>query len=542
MALDGMMGNFGRTKGAGLYLILLIAVGLRAGPRPVPLRDNDLRVGLHEIPPLAFIDQQGRARGFIIEVLEEIGAREGWEIRYVQGSWQQGVDRLERGEIDLLFPMFFSEERARRFLLGRESIISTWGRIFARPGSGIDSILDLEGCTVAVVRGDIFNQTLRDLVDRFGLSCTFLETEFPDEAFRSVADKRADAVANERIDGLDHARRSGLTETHVVFNPGNAFFATGPAGAAWQQALDRNLREMKADPGSVYYRAYDRWVGSSLSGGLPIWLRALLVGAGGLILGLGAFALTLRHQVRAKTRQLADRNRLLEQEIHHREGAEQDLRRSLDEKDVLLKEIHHRVKNNLQVISSLLRLQSREIHDEGARRAFQESQERIAAIALVHKELYNSKDFGQVNLGAYLRKLSELLVRGYHETAGRIEVDIRMRDVYLKIDQAIPCGLAVNELVTNAFQHAFPPLFSRQGRIEVELAVENEKIIELSVRDNGIGMPEMPDMRGTESLGLNLVATLVENQLGGSISIEGEGGTTVRIRFPRAEKSEQRDR
>lgn len=511
----------------------LLLIGWLLGPSLFATPQNDtLRVGLHDVPPLVFMGDNGEARGFIIEILEDIAGREGWTLEYVFGSWQQGYHRLQNGEIDLLFPMFPSEERIRLFRFGSVPIISTWGRIFARRGINVESVLELEGLTIAVLEGDIFNQAIRDLVEGFGLSCRFLEREGMEAVFQSVAERDADVAAVERIDGIAFSERYGFNETHVVFHPGSAFFTAGKSGNSNLDILDDQLRSMKADPDSLYHRAYEKWIGQGRLEGPPPWLRGALIAAGGLVLALGVFVLVLRHQVRIKTRQIALRNARMEREIIQRRAAEDGLKRSLDEKNILLKEIHHRVKNNLQVISSMLRLKSRDLEGP-ALIAFQESQERIMAIALVHKELYGSENFGRVKLGIYINKLLALLVKTHRETADRIEVDIRADEVDLPIEQAVPCGLILNELVTNAFRHAFPPLFSHRGRLQVELFDRDGVEVELMVRDNGIGMPDAMDVQRVDSLGLRMIVTMVENQLGGTIRIDPGKGTTIRIRFPR---------
>ena len=201
---------------------------------------------------------------------------------------------------------------------------------------------------------------------------------------------------------------------------------------------------------------------------------------------------------------------------------------SLREKEVLLEEIHHRVKNNLQVISSLLRLQSAHVHDPGALEMFAESCNRIHSMALVHERLYQSADLSRVDLGEYVRSLTDLLCRSYHTRAEGIGIRAMVDDVSLGVDTAVPLGLAINELVSNCLKYAFPD--GRRGEIQIELRPDPSCGYLLRVADDGVGVPKDVDFRATETLGMQLVCALTE-QLGGTIELRSEGGTEFRILF-----------
>jgi PAS domain S-box-containing protein len=214
------------------------------------------------------------------------------------------------------------------------------------------------------------------------------------------------------------------------------------------------------------------------------------------------------------------------QDITDRKQAEESMMGSLKEKEVLLKEIHHRVKNNLQIISSLLSLQSEKINNENPAQTFRESQDRIRSMALIHEKLYRSKDISRIDFAEYVRSLTAYLSRSYVTRPG-IEIAIDIRDVSLDIDTAIPCGLIINELVSNSLKYAFPG--GRAGEVRIGLArCDNEYT--LTVGDNGIGLSADLDFRNTASLGLQLVNTLV-GQLDGTIELDPSGGTMFRITF-----------
>jgi len=217
------------------------------------------------------------------------------------------------------------------------------------------------------------------------------------------------------------------------------------------------------------------------------------------------------------------------EDITDQKRAENRLKGALREKEFLLKEIHHRVKNNLQVISSLLRLQSRSTADGPARELFLASQGRIRTMALVHESLYQARDLARIDFAAYIRKLTEQLIGLFKANPKRIRLRLRLEHIPLDINQAIPCGLIINELVSNALKHAFPG--ARAGEVAVALAAGSRETVRLTIRDNGVGLPAGLDIRKTSSLGLQIVVGLVE-QLGGTIRMEGSAGTEAVIVFP----------
>lgn len=206
--------------------------------------------------------------------------------------------------------------------------------------------------------------------------------------------------------------------------------------------------------------------------------------------------------------------------------SEQAIRASLHEKEVLLREVHHRVKNNLQLIASLLNLQARSFGDERSRTMMEESQNRIHSIALVHETLYQSGELARINLGDYLRTLVQYLLESWIGVSGRIRLSVDAAKVELPIDVAIPCGLIVNELVTNALKHAFP--YERSGSIGISVISETPGRMKLVVVDDGVGLPEGVDIGRSAGLGLQLVATLIR-QLRGSVAVRRHPGTTVEL-------------
>jgi two-component sensor histidine kinase/integral membrane sensor domain MASE1 len=275
----------------------------------------------------------------------------------------------------------------------------------------------------------------------------------------------------------------------------------------------------------------------------PPW-QAWTVLASGLLFTslLGAFLLVV-----------TGRSSLIEQLVVQRTA---ELSAALQEKATLLQEVHHRVKNNLQIISSLLNLQVAYAPDPRLGVLFAESQSRVRAMALIHQLLYERKDFSRVHLGEYLERLGQLLASSYGVKEKRVAVWVEADEVYIKLDRAVPCGLLVNELVTNAFKHAFPPPPSPSplvrtptpslprgqgggegvgdrlayGEIRIELRAAKGEAV-LTVSDNGVGLPAGLDPAKAQSLGLQLVAVLTD-QIGGTLTVRSGPGTRFDLHFP----------
>jgi PAS domain S-box-containing protein len=214
-------------------------------------------------------------------------------------------------------------------------------------------------------------------------------------------------------------------------------------------------------------------------------------------------------------------------DITERKRMEETIEKSLREKEILLKEIHHRVKNNMQVVSSLLYMQSRIATDQKIKELMVESQNRVKSIALVHEELYQSSDLERIDYSSYLRKITRNIFESYKETSSRVTLKLPDTPVYIPISKAVPCSLVVNELISNSLKHAFPDM--REGSISIDFVLENGMYI-LNYADDGIGMPETELHLVPKTLGMELIHGLVK-QLNGTITRTVENGTSYEIRF-----------
>jgi len=235
-------------------------------------------------------------------------------------------------------------------------------------------------------------------------------------------------------------------------------------------------------------------------------------------------------QLQASEQQLRAANQQLQAEVTERKKVEGKIKASLREKEVLLKEIHHRVKNNMQVISSILNLQSRQIKNKHALKMFEDSQNRIKSMALVHEKLYESENLARIDFAEYTRSMTNYLFSLYR-IGPAIGLNIDIKDSLLDVNTAIPCGLIINELISNSLKYAFPE--GIEGEICIQLYSDKDGKFTLIVEDNGIGFPKDLDFRKTESLGMQLIIMLVE-QLEGTIELDKTKGTSFTITFEKS--------
>lgn len=220
-------------------------------------------------------------------------------------------------------------------------------------------------------------------------------------------------------------------------------------------------------------------------------------------------------------------------DITDRREMEERVRDALDEKTQLLRELYHRTKNNMQVITSMLTLQAGRSESDEVRAVLAENTARIRSMALVHEMLYQSNDLSRINLAEYLRRLVAAVAETYYDASGRVRMSVDAADIPVLIDTAVPCGMVVSELLSNAFKHAFPE--GESGEVSIKLRHDAGKTatgsIVLRVADNGVGLPDGLDVRTAESIGIQTMTMIVEHQLQGSISFDGHEGTRCEIRF-----------
>jgi PAS domain S-box-containing protein len=216
-------------------------------------------------------------------------------------------------------------------------------------------------------------------------------------------------------------------------------------------------------------------------------------------------------------------------DITDRKMADQALQASLKEKEVLLQEVHHRVKNNMQVMINLINLQCERIEDKHTCDMFNKTVDRINSMALVHKQLYKSRDFSKVDINEYITSIAENLFVSHDVDTTKLSLKISRNDITISLDSAISCGLIINELITNSLKYAFPK--NRKGKIQIRFEYLGDGQLELMVSDDGVGMPMNFDFKDSDTLGVQIVKALAEHQLRGTLVLDRTKGTKFLIRF-----------
>ena len=308
---------------AGLLLLLCFSFAASA--------ETLVWVGAYQNKPKVFIDDNGAVTGLFPEILEDIAVKEGWTIQYVQGTWEQCLAWLERGEIDLMPDVAYSDERAQRFDFTNETVLNNWSRVYARRGPEIQSILDLDGRRVGVLKGSYQASEIGGILEQFGVAASLVEFEEYAEELQAIEDGKVDAGIITRLYGLQKVPEYQVVPTAIILAPAELRFALPKGKNAYlAKTIDRHIREMVADESSVYYVAFDRWLTPAQPPKLkiPQWIWRILIGGATILVLLLALNQILRNRVNVATRELRKRAERLSQEIAERKRAEDALRES----------------------------------------------------------------------------------------------------------------------------------------------------------------------------------------------------------------------
>lgn len=289
-------------------IIALVIVCLLMPGIETPCRGGDVQtvtVGVYENAPKVFTSGSGKPSGIFIDVIEQIARTEGWNLRYVRGTWAQGLDRLAKGEIDLMPDVAYTAEREKLYDFHQIPVLSVWSQVYARKGSGFQSILDLNGKRVAALEQTIQLETFRRLANNFDLKITLIPVPDYNTEFELLKRGKVDAGVTNRFYGLMHAREFGLEDTPIMFEPAPFFFAA-PRNSSRHllEIIDRHLADMKKDPQSAYYASLEHWTSKEVEFEFPAWTKILgLLMIAALVSSLGV-SLILKNQVNIHTAEL----------------------------------------------------------------------------------------------------------------------------------------------------------------------------------------------------------------------------------------------
>ncbi|NLW93426.1 MAG: transporter substrate-binding domain-containing protein [Chlamydiae bacterium] len=284
--------------------LFLLSASLLLAPRSAGALT--LRVGVYQNSPKVFIDADGAAQGFFVDIVDEVARRERWEIDYVPGTWVENLRRLQRGEIDALVDVAYSEERAEQFLFGGVFVLESWLDVYSRRGMRVESLGDLAGKRIAVLEGSVQETFLREEL-RPNLGIDFTMRAYPDypRCVRSVKSGETDLMIATRFFSFSPERDEELVPSNVIFRPDNLYLAFRKGiGPELISTIDRQIASMKNDPRSAYYRALHRWLALHPEPVIPFYVKAALAAAACLLALIGLFSVVLRREVARRTRAL----------------------------------------------------------------------------------------------------------------------------------------------------------------------------------------------------------------------------------------------
>jgi signal transduction histidine kinase len=522
--------------------------------------DRTVRVGVYENAPKVFTSESGKPSGIFVDLIEYIAEKEGWRLSYVGGTWNQGLERLKNGEIDLMPDVAYTASREKTFSFHKVSVLSSWSQVYAPKGSKIQSILDLNGKRVAVLDNSIQQETFDRLTNSFGISIKLIPVPDYKTMFEMVPKGEADAAITNRFYGLMHAKKVGLEDTAVIFDPAELFFAA-PKNDPKQllPVIDHHLAGLKKDSRSLYYKSLKRWTSEELRLEFPTWLKALGLTLGAFLMVSLIESVVLRHKVNVRTRELQKINREMENRIAERTvdlAAATEKAQAADRiKSAFLATMSHELRTPLNSIIGftgiLLQGLAGPLNTEQHKQMGMVQTSARHLLSLINDVLDISKiEAGQLNLSwspVDVRQSIEKTVRLVLPLAQQKGLELTL-DIADNVDTAVTDQRRLEQVMLNVFNNAVK--FTEKGDVHVACRRENGYYL-LSVSDTGIGMkPE--DMatlfqpfhqldtglsRKHEGTGLGLsICKKLMDMMGGAIEVESQPGqgSTFTVRFPKS--------
>ncbi|MEW5813972.1 MAG: transporter substrate-binding domain-containing protein [Spirochaetota bacterium] len=511
-------------KGYGKYLNLKIVIAflfLLIFPAIPPAEEAKTSTILKaaipvDFPPYYCLDENGNSCGFAIDVMNRIAGLAKIAIEYIPAENWTEVDELVTSGVADLIPNFgITEERLKRFAYSTPVEVFPVSIFVKTSTRTIKGKEDLRQKRIGVVEYNIAETHLRKEPE---IDLVVFST--PSEALISLLAEEIEALVYPQpvIESL--CGKINIEERIKSVGKPLAIVKRAVAvrrdRAAILEILNPAIQTLIGS--NEYKQMYDKWFGREK----PFYATVIFqLAAAGFFVAVTIALLLWR---------FIDVNRLnlrLTSSLVENEKTQKKLTTALADREILIKEIHHRVKNNLNLIIGLINLQSMDINDAKSNAMFGDLKNRIKSIGLLHEQLYESTYLSSINSAEYLKGLISNLQDSFFYVNSTVSLCINIEEIYLDVEKAIPLGLIVTELITNAFKYAFPD--NRHGTISLDLKHSNNHC-ELIISDNGVGLPPEIDIESTVTLGLRLVATLV-SQLNAAVRVDRDNGTKWRITF-----------
>lgn len=479
-----------RMKRHGVRATVLLWLLLVVSPLGA---QTQVRVGLYQNSPKVDYTANGVPQGIFVDILEAIARREGWSLQYVPGTFAQGMARLAAGEIDLMPDVALTAGREKAYAFHDEPVLSSWNQVYARRGSGIRSLLDLNGKQVAVLAGSTQQDFFLQMADDFSVKVKLVTLPDYPAAFAAVAAGSADAVVTNPYFGVRHAAHVGLEDTAIIFKPSGLYFAARGSGDPDLLAtIDRNLRALKNDPSSVYYGSMRQWTGHAPASVVPPWLKWGLLGAALLLAASLLWAATLRRTA-ARLRASEQRQRELAAEVGQVLGRLQartaDLQRANDELQTFSYSVSHDLRAPLATIAGF----------SGKLLVLNESRLDAGSLAMLRRVLAAARRMGELiddllALSQVSQQEIQLQDIDLSALATEIVDDLRQAQPERQVEVSIAPGMllhgdpslvriALENLIGNAWKFT-----SGTGAARIEIGMDgHEGVPACCVRDNGAG-------------------------------------------------------
>ena len=546
-----------------LQCVIILLLVLSFGLPPAQAESRVVKVGVYENAPKVFTDISGKPSGIFIDIIKYIAAKEGWKLQYVSGTWAEGLARLAAGNIDLMPDVAFTAEREKQFSFHKIQVLSSWFQAYARKGSGLQSILDLNGKRIAILEKSVQQEAFIRFSRGFGLNVTLISVADYKSMFEMVARGDADAAVTNQFYGAMHAAQYGLVDTAVVFEPSALFFAA-PKNSSGEllEAIDRHLAFLKKDTQSVYYDILRKWTSEEVRFQLPVWLQILGLIAGVVLLMSLAGSVILKYQVNARTRELKKINLEMEQRIIDRTA---ELARAMEKaqsadrlKSAFLATMSHELRTPLNSIIGftgiLLQRLGGPLNEEQEKQLKMVYNSAKHLLNLINDVLDISKiEAEQLNVAREtfnLREAVEKVIKTSQPLADGKKLDLSA-EIAQEIGLITSDRRRVEQILLNLLSNAIK--FTEQGFVLVKCAIQNGKIV-IDVTDSGIGIKqedigvvfnpfrqiESGTTRKYDGTGLGLsICKKLAHLLGGEVRVEsvwGQGSTFTLILPQEGEK------